>query len=173
MCYGFLTQYVLGTHAHNHGLAPLASHRSRHCITPELAHARCEGRRPRPPFLRSSRDAAYAWPAVPTDDAHPPAVYVGCAGWSLPRDAQPHFPAAGTHLARYAARLPATEINASFYRPPRPATYARWAASVPPAFRFSVKLPRAITHEHRLADAGALLDAFLAGAVDDHPSSRG
>jgi len=89
------------------------------------------------------------------------AVYVGCAGWSLPRDAQPHFPAAGTHLARYAARLPATEINSSFYRPHRPATYARWAASVPPAFRFSVKIPRAITHERRLEGAEHLLDAFL------------
>jgi uncharacterized protein YecE (DUF72 family) len=91
-------------------------------------------------------------------------VYVGCAGWSLPRDAQPHFPAEGTHLTRYAARFPAVEINSSFYRPHRPATYARWAASVPPGFRFAVKVPRAITHERRLADAAPLLDAFLAEA---------
>jgi uncharacterized protein YecE (DUF72 family) len=93
-----------------------------------------------------------------------PAVYVGCAGWSLPREAQPLFPAEGTHLARYAARFPAAEINSSFYRPHRPATYARWAATVPPGFRFAVKVPRAITHERRLADADAPLDAFLAEA---------
>lgn len=90
-----------------------------------------------------------------------PVVHVGCAGWSLPRDVQPQFPAAGTHLTRYAARLPATEINSSFYRPHRPSTYARWAASVPPAFRFSVKAPRAITHERRLEGTALLLDAFL------------
>jgi uncharacterized protein YecE (DUF72 family) len=66
---------------------------------------------------------------------------------------------------RYAARLPAAEINSSFYRPHRPASYARWAASVGPAFRFSVKVPRAITHDHRLADAEPLLDAFLAGVA--------
>ncbi len=88
-------------------------------------------------------------------------VYIGCAGWSVPRDAQSQFPAEGTHLERYAARLPAAEINSSFYRPHRPATYARWAASVPPAFRFSVKFPRAVTHERRLADAESLLDTFL------------
>jgi uncharacterized protein YecE (DUF72 family) len=90
-----------------------------------------------------------------------PRVYIGCAGWSLPREAQAHFPAEGTHLVRYAARLPAAEINTSFYRPHRPATYARWATSVPPGFRFSVKVPRAITHERRLSDAEPLLDTFL------------
>ncbi len=92
-------------------------------------------------------------------------VHVGCAGWTLPRDAQPHFPTTGTHLARYAGRFPAVEINSSFYRPHRAATYARWAASVPRGFRFSVKVPRAITHERRLGDAGPPLDAFLGGVT--------
>ena len=90
-----------------------------------------------------------------------PRVYVGCAGWGLPRAEQHHFPSNGTHLARYAARLPAVEINSSFYRPHRPATYARWAARVPASFRFSVKVPKAITHGHRLVGAQPLLDAFL------------
>ena len=95
--------------------------------------------------------------------------HVGTAGWSLPREHQGAFPAEGTHLQRYAGRLPAVEINSSFYRPHRPTTYERWAASVPADFRFAVKVPRAITHEHRLADAGDLLDAFLAqaGALGD------
>ena len=90
---------------------------------------------------------------------------VGCAGWSLPKAEQAAFPKTGTHLERYAARLPAVEINSSFYRPHRPATYARWAASVPPSFRFAVKVPRAITHDARLADAEGPLDAFLAEAT--------
>ncbi|RZL04194.1 MAG: DUF72 domain-containing protein [Rubrivivax sp.] len=89
---------------------------------------------------------------------------IGCAGWALPKDAQQAFTPEGSHLERYASRLNAVEINSSFYRPHKPATYARWAASVPPGFRFSVKLPKAITHERRLAGCQDLVDTFLAEA---------
>jgi len=89
-------------------------------------------------------------------------IKVGCAGWSLPRALWPEFPAAGTHLQRYAARFNAVEINSSFYRPHQPGTYARWAASVPDNFRFSVKLPKTITHQQRLVDCAGLLDIFVA-----------
>jgi uncharacterized protein YecE (DUF72 family) len=88
-------------------------------------------------------------------------VRVGCAGWSLPRAVASRFPVDGTHLQRYAARLSCAEINSSFYRPHQPATYARWAESVPADFRFSVKLPRAITHDATLRGAGAALTTFL------------
>lgn len=89
---------------------------------------------------------------------------VGVAGWSLPRAVLDAFPREGSHLARYAARLHCAEINSSFYRPHQPATYARWAASVPAGFRFAVKLPRAITHEARLRGVSKELDRFLAQA---------
>ena len=87
---------------------------------------------------------------------------MGCAGWSLPRTAWAEFPAAGTHLQRYAARFNAVEINSSFYRPHQPGTYARWADSVPENFGFSVKLPKTITHQQRLLNCAPLLDVFLA-----------
>jgi uncharacterized protein YecE (DUF72 family) len=87
--------------------------------------------------------------------------WVGTAGWSIPKQHAPAFPGTGTHLERYARRLPAVEINSSFYRPHKPATYARWAASVPPDFRFAVKIPKAITHERRLADTEEQLRRFL------------
>ena len=64
-------------------------------------------------------------------------------------------------LARYATRFSTVEINSSFYRPHQRKTYERWAASVPADFRFAVKLPQAISHEHALQRAGPLLDAFL------------
>jgi uncharacterized protein YecE (DUF72 family) len=96
-------------------------------------------------------------------------LYVGCAGWSLPRAEWDHFPSQGSHLERYATRFPAVEIDSSFYRTHRPATYARWAASVPPFFRFALKLPRTITHEAGLRDTKSLLDAFLAGALSLGP----
>jgi uncharacterized protein YecE (DUF72 family) len=88
-------------------------------------------------------------------------LFVGCAGWSIPRQSAGRFPAGGTHLERYARRLPAVEINTSFYRPHLPATYQRWAAAVPEHFRFAVKVPRAITHERRLAESDELLRTFL------------
>ncbi|MGG2020177.1 DUF72 domain-containing protein [Pseudomonas sp. S8] len=96
-------------------------------------------------------------------------MFIGCAGWSLGRDYWPEFPAEGTHLQRYAARFDCVEINSSFYRPHRRQTYARWADSVPPGFRFSVKVPKQITHEWRLRDCDQALDEFLgqcAGLAD-------
>ena len=86
---------------------------------------------------------------------------IGCAGWSLPRAVLAEFPREGSHLQRYAARLNCAEINSSFYRPHQRSTYARWADSVPADFRFSVKLPRAITHDARLRGVAKELDAFL------------
>ncbi|MCD2516518.1 DUF72 domain-containing protein [Massilia sp. G4R7] len=77
-------------------------------------------------------------------------LLVGCAGWSLPKQDAAAFPAEGSHLERYAATFPAVEINSSFYRPHKPATYAKWAGCTPEHFRFSVKVPRAITHDARM-----------------------
>lgn len=87
---------------------------------------------------------------------------LGCAGWSISRDAAPSFTGPGSHLERYAAVFNAVEINSSFYRPHQPQTYARWADSVPAAFRFAVKLPRTITHDRRLKDIDAPLAQFAA-----------
>ncbi|MCQ4296605.1 DUF72 domain-containing protein [Pseudomonas stutzeri] len=88
-------------------------------------------------------------------------VRLGCAGWSLPRPSWSAFPNEGTHLQRYAQRLPAVEINSSFYRPHRPGTYHKWAASVPEGFSFCVKLPRQISHEQRLRGCDGALGVFL------------
>lgn len=87
-------------------------------------------------------------------------IYLGIAGWSLRTDQAADFPATGTHLTRYAGRYNAVEINSSFYRPHKLATYQRWAESVPAHFRFSVKLPKQLTHTQRLADPAAILERF-------------
>ena len=90
----------------------------------------------------------------------PSPLYIGTAGWSVPSRYFAEVPCGGSHLERYARRLNAVEINSSFYRPHQRKTYERWAQSVPAGFRFSVKVPKAITHEQRLSDCGALLDRF-------------
>jgi len=89
-------------------------------------------------------------------------ILIGTAGWNIRRDSAQHFAESGTHLARYAARFQAVEINSSFYRPHRTSTYARWADSVPSEFRFSVKLPKQMTHELRLNVSAELMEKFLA-----------
>jgi len=91
-------------------------------------------------------------------------VFVGCAGWSVPRVVATRFPGEGSHLERYARVLPAVEINSSFYRPHKPATYARWRDAVPGQFRFSVKIPKEISHLRRLRDCAGPLADFLAEA---------
>lgn len=91
-------------------------------------------------------------------------IYVGTAGWSIPWQYAADFPVEGAHLQRYAQVLSATEINTAFYRHHRPATYARWAASTPEAFRFAVKVHRSITHYRRLREP-QLLDDFLLGPL--------
>lgn len=92
--------------------------------------------------------------------SRPTAWRVGCAGWSLGAQHAALFGEGDSHLARYATGLNAVEINSSFYRPHRRQTYEKWAASVPPDFRFSVKLPKAITHEAALRGVGDALSAF-------------
>jgi uncharacterized protein YecE (DUF72 family) len=91
----------------------------------------------------------------------PENLFVGTAGWSVPRAAKDHFPEEGSQLERYASAFRAVEINSSFHRPHQASTYERWATSVPEYFRFSVKLPRTITHDGRLSDYEEPLTRFL------------
>ncbi len=88
-------------------------------------------------------------------------LLVGCAGWSIPSQHMHLFGPGDSHLARYATRFSIVEINSTFYRPHQPRTFERWAASVPKEFRFSVKVPQAITHHARLHGVGDALSAFL------------
>jgi uncharacterized protein YecE (DUF72 family) len=73
---------------------------------------------------------------------------VGASGFSF-NSWRPGFYPAGTKpadfLAYYARHLQTVEINNSFYKLPAEATFAKWAASVPDGFRFSVKAPRAVS----------------------------
>ncbi|MEO8451541.1 MAG: DUF72 domain-containing protein [Gemmatimonadota bacterium] len=89
-------------------------------------------------------------------------IRIGCAGWAIRTDCSEHFPEAGSHLARYAERFNAVEINSTFHRSHRPATFARWAESVPADFLFSLKGPKAIIHERRFVDVADIWRRFVA-----------
>lgn len=88
-------------------------------------------------------------------------MFIGTAGWSIPRASAHRCTGDGTHLERYGRVLPCAEINSSFHRPHSAATYAKWATSTPLEFRFAVKMPRTITHELKLRRVRSQLDRFL------------
>jgi uncharacterized protein YecE (DUF72 family) len=75
-------------------------------------------------------------------------VRAGTSGFAY-RAWIPSFYPVGTKtkdlLAAYAARLPAVELNHTFYRLPTAATVAGWRAQVPATFRFAVKAPMWLT----------------------------
>jgi uncharacterized protein YecE (DUF72 family) len=88
-------------------------------------------------------------------------IRIGTAGWSIPRQIAAEFPTEGSSLERYAARFSAAEINSSFHRPHRISTWERWRNSVAGDFRFSVKLPKVITHQAKLQPSADLVTNFL------------
>lgn len=88
-------------------------------------------------------------------------IHVGTAGWTIAARYQDTLADSGSHLERYGQRLNAVEINSSFRRHHRVQTYARWASSVPTHFRFSVKVPRELTHDGELTPQPDVLDQFI------------
>lgn len=81
---------------------------------------------------------------------------VGTSGYSYREWRGSFYPeglASKQMLASYASRLPAVEINNTFYRIPKVDVVASWAEQVPPEFRFVIKASQRITHRQRLRDA--------------------
>ena len=64
-------------------------------------------------------------------------------------------------LAYYAERFPTVEINYTFYRIPTEKLLAGWAAGTPEAFSFTLKAPRRITHDSKLARCEDLTQSVL------------
>lgn len=79
-----------------------------------------------------------------------PRIRIGTAGWSNPPAKRSDRNADQSHLHYYATHFSCVEINTSFYRPHREKTYERWRDETPASFRFSVKMPRSVTHESHL-----------------------
>ena len=94
----------------------------------------------------------------------PPRLLAGTSGFSYKEWKGSFYPedlAAGDMLAHYAERLPAVEINNTFYRMPKREVLETWAAAVPDGFRFSIKASRRITHMRRIQNCEEELDYLL------------
>lgn len=106
-----------------------------------------------------------------------PRLWAGASGYAFkewkgsfyPEKIQPD-----AMLAWYSERLPSVEINSSFYQMPKVNVLEHWAQVTPESFRFSIKAPRRITHEARLAaDAAADPVAYLYGNLAALGAKRG
>ncbi|MDX6303673.1 MAG: hypothetical protein QOI77_642 [Blastocatellia bacterium] len=80
-------------------------------------------------------------------------LHVGTSGYSYKEWKGNFYPEdlpAKEMLAYYSQRLPAVEINNTFYRLPQPSMIEKWKEQVPKAFRFSIKASQRITHIKRI-----------------------
>ena len=75
---------------------------------------------------------------------------VGTCSWKYPSwKGLVYTRAAGIdYLAEYAARYDTVEVDQWFWAPPEPETAAQYASVTPDSFRFTVKLPNALTLTH-------------------------
>jgi uncharacterized protein YecE (DUF72 family) len=97
-------------------------------------------------------------------------LFAGASGFAYKPWKGPFYPVDlpdAEMLAYYAARLPAVEINNTFYRLPKAKLLEDWAAQTPDGFRFVLKASRRITHMQRLKDVGELVHYLFetAGAL--------
>jgi len=80
-------------------------------------------------------------------------LHVGTSGYSYKEWKGNFYPEdlpAKEMLSYYSRRLPAVEINNTFYRLPQASMIENWKAQVPEDFRFSIKATQRITHIKRL-----------------------
>jgi uncharacterized protein YecE (DUF72 family) len=93
-------------------------------------------------------------------------IHVGTSGWSYPHWDGVLYPP-GTpprdRLAKFVSHFDTVELNASFYRWPRPALFAGWRQRLPEGFQLSVKAPRGLTHAKRLFAPEQWLERIAAG----------
>ncbi len=91
-------------------------------------------------------------------------IYIGTSGYNYPEWKGSFYPAdlaAAKMLPYYAARFPTVEINYTFYRMPSEKLLAGWTKQVPETFRFTLKSPRRITHDAKLANCQDLTSDVL------------
>jgi uncharacterized protein YecE (DUF72 family) len=97
-------------------------------------------------------------------DSQPCRICIGAQGFS-PSDWVGTFYPPGTSSRRflpfYARVFDTVEMNTTFYAIPSPSTVRAWAARVPVHFTFSLKMPRAITHDKQLLEVEPELSDFL------------
>jgi len=82
-------------------------------------------------------------------------LFAGASGYSFKEWCGTFYPEklkADAMLGYYSERLPAVEINNTFYRMPATAMLEHWEQTTPADFRFAIKASRRITHIARIKE---------------------
>ena len=105
---------------------------------------------------RPGRQELLTPPSRPGEPRPLGTLYAGTSGFAYPAWSPAFYPPgsrADDLLRFYAARLPACELNNTFYQRPTEAKVRSWLAATPPEFRFAVKGQRGATMRALLQDA--------------------
>ena len=99
-------------------------------------------------------------------------IYAGTSGFAYDEWQGRFYPEdlpAGERLRFFGEKLPAVEINNTFYRLPKAKVVQSWADQVPAGFRFALKASQRITHKKRLKEAESETEYLLrvTGALGD------
>ncbi len=91
-------------------------------------------------------------------------IHVGCSGWFYSHWRGIFYPpqevTTKNWFGYYANVFGTVELNAPFYRWPKPTTVRRWKRDAPPGFIYTVKVNQLITHERRMVRTKNLVESF-------------
>jgi len=96
-----------------------------------------------------------------------PQIHIGTSGWIYNHWGGLFYPKdcpKTKWLEYYAEHYGTVELNASFYRLPKPQTFENWRKRTPDTFLWAVKANRYITHIKRLRDPEEPLERFFSSA---------
>ena len=92
---------------------------------------------------------------------------IGTSGWNYPHWRERFYPAQvpkSKWLEFYTAHFDTVEVNATFYRLPKPNTFKNWYENTPKNFLWSIKASKYITHTKRLKESKEPLEMLYRGA---------
>ena len=107
-------------------------------------------------------------PSTPTKTQPAGAIRVGIGGWVFPPWRGNFYPdglAQKSELEYASRQLNAIEINATYHRLQKPASFAKWRDATPPGFIFSVKGSQYVTNRRVLGEAGEAIGRFMASGL--------
>ncbi len=103
-------------------------------------------------------------------------IRVGVGGWVFPPWRNNFFPpglAQKNELEYASGQLTAIEINATYHRLQKPASFAKWRDATPPGFVFSVKGSQYVTNRRVLGEAGEAIERFMASGLAELDAKLG
>jgi len=95
-------------------------------------------------------------------------IYIGTSGWNYEHWKEIFYPPdcpKSKWLEFYAQHYGTVELNASFYRLPKPQTFENWRTKTPDNFLWAVKANKYITHIKKIQDVEEPLERFF-GSVE-------